>query len=90
MKYSTKSYCFRSGHIGFTNKAHAPEGAIVLGTGSHTRKAVEICARWSYPTVRGGNDSAPLVPGIPEADTDEDAFQALCRFSKEIEKRTAK
>ena len=74
------AYCWCNGKIEFGSTV--PDGAlpIVSGPSDHVRTAVEVLARWSNPTERGGDDSCPLVPGVPEADTDVAKLEAVDRF----------
>lgn len=83
------AYCFRSGHIAFGK--FVPDGAmeIVRGKAATVRPAVEGGCRWSYPTKRGGDDEVPLVPGIPEAENENAAFEAFMTFRNRMRARTA-
>ncbi|SMH62867.1 host nuclease inhibitor protein [Azospirillum agricola] len=76
-------FCYRSGEIGFSHIA--PKGALVLGRGpaAHVRKAAEVVARHGY------DGRTLLVPGIPEARTDEVALEAASWFRKQIKRRLA-
>jgi hypothetical protein len=83
------AYCYRSGHIGFADHV-IPEGALPIKAHDDAKKlkeVIHVCARWSYPTIRGGKDSKPLVPGIPEANNENEAYEALKQFTTEVEKR---
>lgn len=67
-----KAYVYRSGLIGFAD--HIPRGTIPLlnqDGRSFTRDEIEGAARRSYD----GKDL--LVPGVPEAKTDQEAMRAL-------------
>ena len=68
------AYCFRSGEIEFGEEV--PEGGISVleGDDAKVRARVEVRPRWAY------DNKTLLVPGIPEANTDEEAEDALFRF----------
>ena len=82
-----KAWCDRRGHIKFG--VRIPKGRLLLGVGPEQklRDSCEVLARWSYPSERGGNDSIPLVPGIPEAKTDAEALAAVEWFSDAVDLR---
>lgn len=69
-----KAFCWRSGLIQFGRKV--PEGAILVAEGPSKELRDLICAtsRHAY------NGKDLLIPGVPEADTDETAADALERF----------
>ncbi|MFW7270309.1 host nuclease inhibitor protein [Gluconacetobacter sp. Hr-1-5] len=72
------AYCFRSGEIDFGTAL--PEGALPLGkarSAKKLREIVEVNARHAY------DGKALLVPGVPEADT-EDAAQAAWRYFRDL------
>lgn len=77
------AYCYRSGQIGFTT-AKPPAGTIVLvkGDPKKVRARVMVCSRESYPTKRGGKDTVQLVPGVPEAEDEMAALDAVEKFIK--------
>lgn len=83
-----KAYCYRTGHIIFTS-GKVPDGALHIGTAPARvlREKVGMLARHSYPTKRGGKDSVLLVPGIPEAKNETEAFAAFEQFSKNVADR---
>jgi hypothetical protein len=68
------AYCWASGQIEFGRKV--PEGAIRFATGTAAvlRTAIEPAARLSY------DNETLLVPGIPEADDQLAAGDALARW----------
>ncbi len=72
------AYCWRSGIIGFaSSESEIPDDTIVLA--KHVSKdklhdAVAVRAR------HGRFDKILLVPGIPEAEDDEEALEALDKF----------
>lgn len=75
------AYVFRNGEIGFG--CFVPEKAMRI-TSSSTKKLRPICeaiARHAY------DGFTLLVPGVPEADDDEDAIAAVIRFRHEVDKR---
>ncbi len=86
------AYCWASGLIEFGTVI--PEGALLIAYSlehQQLRDAVHVLARLSYPTVRGGDDSKPLVPGIPEAKRNsEAATDALFHFRKQMTFRLKK
>ncbi|HAF44690.1 MAG TPA: host nuclease inhibitor protein [Gallionellaceae bacterium] len=77
------AYCYRSGQIRFGRKV--PEGAIqvAVGPAKPLRELIRNVARHAYDGV------TLLVPGIPEAASDEDAGDALQRFLVWIAPRVA-
>ncbi|EJO1698751.1 host nuclease inhibitor protein [Salmonella enterica] len=80
MKPTITAYCWASGLIEF---GHAlPEGALPIVTGSEkkVREEVEVLARHAY-------NGELLVPGIPEAAGQNEAREALVRFSLVIHER---
>lgn len=68
------AYCYRSGEIGFGFTI--PDGALPLGMGraKNLREIVEVNSRIAY------DGKTLLVPGIPEADTDDVALAAWRYF----------
>lgn len=70
------AYCWRSGEIEFGQRC--PRGAITIlqGKADLVRGTVEPAARRAY------DGKTLLVPGIPEADDDAAAEQALTRFNE--------
>jgi len=77
------AYCYRSGQIRFGTKV--PEGAIQVAKGpaKPLREMIRNVARHAY------DGTTLLVPGVPEAETDEDAETALMRFCAWISPRVA-
>jgi hypothetical protein len=71
-------FCDRSGVIGFAHRA--PKDVLVCGRGpaKHIRKAASVVARHGY------DGKTLLVPGIPEAASDEQALEAAAWFRKQI------
>ncbi|EIX0306246.1 host nuclease inhibitor protein [Salmonella enterica] len=80
MKSTITAYCWASGLIEFGNTL--PEGALPIVTGSEkqVRDVVTVLARHAY-------NGDLLVPGIPEAASQDEAREALVRFSRVIHER---
>ncbi|MGG6201420.1 host nuclease inhibitor protein [Salmonella enterica] len=80
MKPTITAYCWASGLIGFGNTL--PEGAlpIIVGEEKQVRDVVGVLARHAY-------NGDLLVPGIPEAADQNEAREALERFSRVIQER---
>lgn len=80
MKPTITAYCWASGLIEFGNTL--PEGALPIVTGNEkrVRDVVEVLARHAY-------NGDLLVPGIPEAADQNEAREALERFSRVIQER---
>lgn len=80
MKPVTIAYCWASGLIEFGETL--PEGALPIITvhSQAERDTVEVLARLSH-------DNQLLVPGIPEAASQDEAREALVRFSRVIQER---
>ncbi|EKB8407002.1 host nuclease inhibitor protein [Salmonella enterica] len=80
MKPTITAYCRASGLIEFGHTL--PEGALPIVTGSEkkVREEVEVLARHAY-------NGELLVPGIPEAASQNEALEALVRFSRVIHER---
>ncbi|EJI4854881.1 host nuclease inhibitor protein [Salmonella enterica] len=80
MKPTITAYCWASGLIEFGHTL--PEGALPIVTGSEKKvcEEVEVLARHAY-------NGELLVPGIPEAAGQNEAREALVRFSRVIHER---
>ncbi|ENM5400920.1 host nuclease inhibitor protein [Salmonella enterica] len=80
MKPTITAYCWASGLIEFGHTL--PEGALPIVTGSEkrVREEVGVLARHAY-------NGDLLVPGIPEAASQNEACEALVRFSRVIHER---
>ncbi|EHJ0339190.1 host nuclease inhibitor protein [Salmonella enterica] len=80
MKPTITAYCWASGLIEFGNTL--PEGAlpIIVGEEKQVRDVVGVLARHAY-------NGDLLVPGIPEAADQNEAREALERFSRVIQER---
>lgn len=84
----TTAYCFANGVIKFTT-GKVPEGALDIGAGpaKQVHRIIDMIARESYPSKRGGSDTVPLVPGIPEGKDQKEKCDALLRFVDQFKKR---
>ncbi|EAV8524288.1 host nuclease inhibitor protein [Salmonella enterica] len=80
MKPTITAYCWASGLIEFGHTL--PEGALPIITGNEkkVRDVVEVLARHAY-------NGLLLVPGIPEAASQDEAREALVRFSRVVQER---
>ncbi|EKB8601796.1 host nuclease inhibitor protein [Salmonella enterica] len=80
MKSIITAYCWASGLIEFGNTL--PEGVLPIVTGSEkrVRDVVTVLARHAY-------NGDLLVPGIPEAASQDEAREALVRFSRVVHER---
>jgi len=82
---TTTAYAWASGLIEFTTpkrRKTVPCGALPIITGPDkvARGVIECMARLSYK-------GKPLVPGVPEADNQTEACNALIAFARECKKR---
>ena len=75
------AYCWQSGHLEFVRVA--PEGTITIATirTKAERARVEVCCRH----CRHSDDL--LIPGIPEAESEQAAIDALVLFCQQLRKR---
>lgn len=73
-----RAYCWRGGVIEFGRKT--PKGAIQIARGKarKVREAVSALARHAY------DGKTLLVPGIPEAASDDQAADALEQFLRHL------
>lgn len=80
MNSTITAYCWASGLIEFGHTL--PEGALPIVTGNEkqVRDVVGVLARHAY-------NGDLLVPGIPEAASQDEAREALERFSRVIQER---
>lgn len=79
-----KVYADRRGVIGFGTRV--PRGLLLVASdASHERlyDVVEVLARHAY------DGETLLVPGIPEAETDDQAVDALIAFRDQVRVRLA-
>ena len=75
------AYCWKSGQIGFGRIV--PDGCIAILTDTsmaRLKAEIEVTARHDYS---GGL----LVPGLPEAETNEERFRALGAYMDWLVKR---
>lgn len=74
-----KAWAWRSGKIELGR--HAPDGAICFASGpaKALHEIVGVLARHAY------DGKTLLVPGIPEATSDDEAIEALSAFAKWVE-----
>ncbi|MCE2566192.1 host nuclease inhibitor protein [Komagataeibacter sp. FNDCF1] len=79
------AHCDRNGIIGFADGLHFPDGTLPIAYGKPgvIRGVVEVLARHSRKGKR------LLVPGIPEATSDHEAFSALMHFTATVLTRNA-
>jgi hypothetical protein len=82
--HDMKAFAWQSGLIEFGNRV--PEGTLLIveGPAKRVRSAVDVMARHSRT-----NDQL-LVPGIPEAETDDDKLDALLVFAAMVRGRLAR
>lgn len=78
------AFCWRSGLIQMAEQA--PEGALVLASGPATLLAQTID---SIGRLSADNQSH-LVPGVPEAVSDDAALDAVIDFQKFLNKRLSR
>lgn len=78
------AYAWASGLIEFGQ--NCPDGAlpVLFGKEQQVRERVDVLARHSRTS------DALLVPGVPEAQSQDEAMQALTRFVKELNRREEK
>lgn len=78
------AYCWRTGRIDFGRSV--PEGAIKVAQGpaKKLRELISATARHAY------DGETLLIPGIPEADSDKHAGDALEQFINWIAPSVAK
>ena len=76
------AHVYRNGRIVFRHKGRpCPTGALPLPDVPRSR--IEVKARRAY------DGKTLLVPGVPEAETGDDAMDALLAFCKRLEKGAA-
>ena len=76
----TNACVYRSGLIEFyTGKL--PDGALPIFNGSTKaqQKRIKVMARLAY------DNKTLLVPGIPEAESEDQAYEALKKFQKTLD-----
>ena len=76
--------CYRSGQVFVSRRV--PKGAlqIVTGHGRRLNRVLSACARHAY------DGKTLLVPGVPEADSDVQAVEAVRKFKQMLLKRLAR
>ncbi|RIX47462.1 MAG: hypothetical protein D3M94_07255 [Rhodocyclales bacterium GT-UBC] len=69
------AWCFASGQIEFGDVGAEPKGAIVIASGpkANLKAKVSAMARLSYK-------GTPLVPGVPESESQDDAADQLSKW----------
>ena len=74
------AFCWRDGKIGFASRL--PKGAMLLfrGPSEKLRDLLSTKSRHAYDGV------TLLVPGVPEAENEGEAFKAVCRFRAWVRK----
>ncbi len=72
--------CWRSGEVEV--KRSVPRGAVSIleGHGTHLKRILGPAARHAYDGV------TLLVPGVPEAESDDEAIEAVNRFQAWLER----
>ena len=75
------AFCFRSGEIHVGQRV--PKGGVLLVTGRREQldRAVSACSRLAY------NGKDWLVPGLPEADDDDEAVRVTKHHIEQLKKR---
>lgn len=73
-----KAYCYRTGVIEFGR--YVPKGTLEIASGRALLKNVRVRARHAK------DGETLLVPGIPEASNDVEAYAALKRFKEFVRK----
>jgi hypothetical protein len=84
---TTTAYAFRSGQIGFIPGSQpVPDGALVIAKGPTeiVRSVVQGAARLAY------DNQTWLVPGCPEAENENAAYDAFIRFFERIRDHMAR
>lgn len=87
-KPSYRAYAWRTGvlHVG----RRAPAGALKLFTFTSRRAAI-VAERVLQANARLAYDNTTLlVPGVPEADTDDQALDALVEWAKRVAPKIAR
>jgi hypothetical protein len=83
-RHSTRSataYCDRNGRITIGRRCPANMAAMAHGSESTLRRAITACGRLAY------DGKTWLVPGVPEAESDQEAVEAVTRFAAFLTKR---
>jgi hypothetical protein len=80
------AYAWRSGLIGFRKNVPAGSLKITCGRKDEVEAVISVLARHG----RGESEGMLLVPGIPEAETDDEALDALIAFCDMVKKQMEK
>lgn len=87
-----KAYVWANGVVDFGNET--PEGAIEFANGQGEKfiESIQVLCRLAYPRYEDGKKQSDqwLMPGVPEAQNDEEASDAVVRFKQRIEARKTK
>lgn len=75
--------CYRSGEAFVSRRVPKGTMKIVTGHGRRLRRILSACARHAY------DGKTLLVPGLPEADDDRLAIEAVKHFEEMLRKRLA-
>lgn len=76
--------CYRSGEAFVSRRIPKGTMKLVTGHGRRLRRILSVCARHAY------DGKTMLVPGLPEADNDLQAIEAVKGFEQMLRKRLAK
>lgn len=84
MKRKINAWCWRSGQIEFGQRV--PDGAMHIANGDEpvVREVITQTARLAHDNL------TLLVPGVPEATSEDDAMTALCRYVQWLGKRNSR
>ncbi len=87
-----KAYVWGNGVVEFGHET--PEGAIEFanGQGEEFIESIQVRCRIAYPIDEEGKKQPDqwLMPGVPEAENEKEALDAVVRFKRRIEARNAK
>ena len=72
------AYCWRDGTIDVAEGSEEPEGSLVITTSVLSVEA--LCEVVQGKARHGYKPGVYLVPGVPEAETDKDAADAVIRW----------
>lgn len=93
MKKSKKevyAYCDATGIIVFGTKVPNGSLPIIKGEDSVVREIMGVMARHGYKNPDKPGEDVLLVPGIPEAESQDEGMTALLAFKKWIGKKSNK
>lgn len=73
------AYCWRTGELEFTDHK-LPDGALIISKGRTKawEEQVRVLCRLGY------DNTTWFVPGVPEAESDQEALDAVMRFIKRL------